>query len=81
MIFNVPDEDKRKDVDKYEPPKVIPNCPLLASFNAEGKEAYIPMFLYHVNLIGAREPHNMVVINCKPAKLPAPGKKFKDMHD
>ena len=66
---------KRKDVDKYEPPKVIPNCPLLASFDAKGKGACIPMFLYHVNLIGAREPHNMVVINCKPSKPPASGKK------
>ena len=64
----------KKDVDKYEPPKVIPNCPLLASF-AEGK-VDIPMFLYRVKLIGAREPHNMVVINCKPTKLSASGKKI-----
>ena len=66
---------KRKDVDKYEPPKIIPNCPLLVSFIAKGKVTDIPMFLYHVNLIGAREPHTMFVINCKSAEIPTSGKK------
>ena len=68
---------RKKDVDNYEPPKVIPNCQIFAFYNiAKGKEAGIPMFLYQVSLIGAREPHNMVVISCKKASLPVSGNKF-----
>ena len=52
----------KKHVDNYSPPKIIPRCQLSADFMSGTGQRDIPMLQYQVNLIGAKEPHNMFVI-------------------
>ena len=41
---------------------MIPKCQLSADFIKSIEDGKIPMLLHHVNLIGAKEPHNTFVI-------------------
>ena len=62
----------KRHVDKFEPGKMIPKCQLSADFIKPIGDEKIPMLLHHVNLIGAKEPHNTFVIKPPTQATAAP---------
>ena len=55
---------KKEEVDCFRPGREIPHCHLKAKFT--GDLANIPDLECHVNVLGAREPHNKFVIDISP---------------
>ena len=62
MTCNV--QVKKEEVDCFRPGREIPHCHLKAKFT--GDLANIPDLECHVDVLGAREPHNKFVIDISP---------------
>ena len=55
---------KKEEVDCFRPGRAIPHCHLKAKFT--GDLANIPDLECHVDVLGAREPHNVFTIDISP---------------